>query len=310
MATSLTAKPVRATGTASRYAGLPKIPSNTPVATVGDRYPSSRIVRRSSVVSSLVSTPTWIAQAHSGNTKVCLVSGAGAVMSGYTVDPTAVDYASVTKTYRRPGNPNGGKPRYAHVLGDAEYTNAVGGVLTQTDVAEDRQSLLTGQNTWTESRKLPPLTTLSLVAPQTTHVYSSGTLGAIYAIGVESPVAFRYLGGSVTVGGVNPSVAPASLTVSVYAFPVDPGTLTASWAGRLLLGTMVLVPFVPNSITLTQAQMITAGVVRWNQFFLVVTAVGAPAPCFSTYSFRAPLDVPPPYDCAGVDSFIHGGLLT
>ncbi len=307
MATALTATPVRVVGGNARYTGLPKIPIDTAVATTDDKYPSSRIVRRASVVTSNATHPTWIAQAHSSGVKVCLVSGAATTMSGYTVDPTLVDYASVTRTYQRPRNQNGGKALYTVNLGTATLKYGATTLATQA-ITEDNQSLLSGLNTWTVARKLPPLTPLNLTTPSAINIYQSGVLGSIFDVPVSVGKAFRWLGGNVSVTATVPTTP---LTISVYAVPITAGHVDDLSATGVVVGTIATTPGVPTTRIFTAAEITTATVVRWDQFWLVAARTGgAPPTSTANYALYSPTDVPPPYDCPGVDSFISGGFLT
>ncbi len=315
MATDLTLKPMRHTGTNSRYTGLPKIGQNNAVFVAGDQYPSARLNRRGSVVSSNAATPTWMAQAHTGATKITMQSAANSIASVYTVDPTTVDWPNITLTHQRPRNPNGGIPRYTKALGTSRlYDNLFhpGPIFPDVDVqdvSEDRQLLLSDLNTWIEANKLPPLCTASLQAPNAEEVYASATVGHVEddSALVQSKV-LRWLGGKILVGVFAPTTIH---TVSVWAIQtVNPPFYDAPLASRVLLGTIVTVP--GHLVTATYSiATIGASITRWTQFWLNTTTPGGSEPgCVWTYTLYSPLDVPPVYDCPGVDCFLRGGFLS
>jgi hypothetical protein len=316
MAADITTQTVRryTSSALARYTGLPKIPQDLPVPEAGQRYPAAAVMRRSSVVPSTSVVPTWIAQPMSGSVKAVYTSVESSLVRGFPCDPSTVDWPSVTRTDKRPLNPNGGRSSFVHTLGTARLMNGATPLGTAT-ATEVRQPLLVGTrtalNTFTVARKLPPSCSAAIGAggvPLAFSSYDSGVLGAIYDTLPVSPKAFRWLGGSITVGAFIPII---SLTVNVYVVPVDPTTLDADFTAKVLLGSIAAVGSVLTTATYTAAQIAAATVVRWNWFFLMVARPGGvPGGSSATYTLFAPTDVPPPYDCPGVDGMLFGGFLT
>ncbi len=309
MGATLTVTPVKkAAAAATRYTGLPKIPQNTSVALDGDTYPGSRITRRASVVTS-ATDPTWIAQPNgTGTGAACLTSVTATAVSGHAVDTSAVSWASVTRTYQRPRNPNGGLPRFAVVVGTARLNSPYALQVTQS-ITETRQPLLSGANTWVTATKLPPIcTTETLTSTIDLRVYSvQSTLILVPpSLTAGNVRANQWLGGDLEVRFTHSG--PNQL-VNIKVVPITPGTLTDNITAAVTLGTINLVAGA-NVVVYTAANLVTAGVIRWNYFWVFADYVVGPGSDSPGWFFRAPLDLPPPYDFPGVDGFIPGGYLT
>lgn len=301
---------MRYTGTINLYAGFPAIPKNTPVATDGDRYPSSRAIRRSHSYDGVATyNYTWKFQ----DSYNCWNRVVGIVYAGFICSPATVTWGSVTKTYRRPANPNGGIPRWTKNIGTATLYDGVT-LLDSATVYEDRQPLMSAPNTFTECRKLPPEPFAN--SPSTfLSVYDSVspnlTIGADY--NSCSFAAKRYLGpdgvaytitGSVSTGG-------GGYTVDIWVVPIDPGTLTADVSAAVNVASVTETGGINTPYFISSTTLEAAGVVRWDQYWIYATSAGPIAGDWEIQVIlSSPLDIPPPYDCPGLTTVIPGGFYT
>ncbi len=278
----------------------PNLPAVTAAASAGDVYPSLRAVSRSSInVATSGAHLTWIAQDSLVGWSQAVMQTSIAFSPGceyIVVDPSTIDWTSITVTGPRPQNPGGGLPRFNTVLGTATITNGAV-TLASASAVEDTLPILSG-NTFTEARKLPPICSSSFigVAPFESQIYSRRTItlpsGAFFIQ--------RWLGGSITV-----AVANGSPTWNIIVWPLNPGTLTATFGSGVVLATVAN----GSTTTFTAAQLIAKGVIRWDQFVIGAGSVGIGQSV--TLTMLAPLDLPPPYDCPGYDvPMLKGGYLT
>ncbi len=293
---------VRYTGFGRVSTGLPIIPNTTDAPVAGDVFPHSRAIGRASIVDGAVPVRTWVAQ-DTGLGWYQAVKAVGNNTLGvnaaryYVCNPGLVDWASVIRTGRAPQNPEHGFRRWSNTIATATLKN--GGITLATGaVSEENERILVG-NSLVDASKVPPLCYANDVG---LNMYNSSEYYSSTPIPHPSPRygAFRWLGGALSVVCLN-----GTGTWTIRVVPINTGTYTDDIASSALLGTC------PNNAgaTFSAAALAAAGVVRWGQFWVYSTMLGGPLATIN-YRLFSPFDLPPPYDCNGLDvPELAGGYL-
>ncbi len=288
---------------------LPLHPQVMPAPVAGDRYPNARAISRISHRGDGLGTqhPTWVAQDTGGGWYQVIFMAGGFNQSAanyYICDPASVDWGSVVLTGLRPQNPIGGRNAYFVSVGTAKLKN--GATVMQSETAYHRLYPHLVGNSFISSFKTPPICFSQTSGGLPPFGYSTSPLDwKSYGIqtGFFFPVAAKlvhWLGGDLVVSRI-----PRLMDGSVTVYPVDPGTLEAQVSSGVNLGNVVA----GTARTFTTADLLAAGLVRWDFFF--ITSSVAPGPFDDCIVYlQAPLDLPPPYDAPGWDvPLIKGGYL-
>lgn len=318
---ALVLKPMRAVGSSViLITCIPQMPGITGAASPGDPPISVQTVRQHGHVNALSPrNSTWMAQARSGNCAVCYlgVNPYGVNNHGYFLcDPTLVDYSTITRTGSAPRcniNPpndsaNSWRP-FEKTLGTAKVVGSAGPGSPSAEalIYEDRVRVITPSGI-TVANKIPFIygtgTSDFLTETTTNLVTEAGS-----CVELEPYVWLRYIGGDVRVTFGQDSYGTGW---KLYVGKIDPVTLEATVFALLATGAG------STTTTLTQANMLTAGISRWDHVFFAANYVFAPeVPPEFIFNFDPgdsvtvelinTLDVPPWYTMPGVDDLIPGG---
>ncbi len=287
---------------------------------VGERrYPSSRAVRRArrpvDYDDTTTIAPTWI-QVNSFYPEFKALNDTNAASPGVfhggqlnnSFGGAYVDWAAMTRTWRRPRNPAGGIRRFVHDLGLAKVQWFAADIATQ-ELYEDRQMLLVPPNTYTEARKLAPDSSAQQYFNVDVIGYTSfGSYrahrwfgGSNDSLGNGNSIDFFvYAGGDVADFNIWIAwIDPGTLITDVYSF-VLVQTITDSGGG--------------NSFNISHDQLEAAGLVPFDQFWIYVeSAYSVPDPDTWTvdYQINLPDNIPPVYNCAGAfdNAYAPGGFI-
>lgn len=293
---------MRYTGLENDYAGFPILPQDTPVAVSGDVYPHSNVTRRTSGNDDAETYAyTW-----KFDGSQCWNRVFGIVVAGYVCVPALVDWTTVTRTFQRPRNPDGGIRRYTVTLWEATLTDGAADLFAE-DVYEDRQPLLTAPNTFTEARKLPPEASGDEPSVQ---FNSYGTISPSLTVGTTyadaSYRSIRHLGGGIF---GNIYTGGSGATVDFWIVPIDSTSHEGDVASATLLGSVTEVSGIPTGYVFNAAAIEAAGAVRWEHYWLYLTSAGPLDPgSETTVIFSPPDDIPPMYDCPGETTYAPGGF--
>lgn len=236
-------------------------------------------------------------------------------------NPDYVDWSSITRTGNIPRNTQGGRFRYTKFIGTVLVDDG-SSVSPLGPAYEERQPIRIG-NTLIEARKLAPIFDSSVYGSSTPDIDNFGWANILYVeILIDASSSFsttiihRRLSGIAdeTAYGRSEvliySTEPDPLnTIDIYIANVDPCTLTADKTTATLAGTIV--PGTLDAFFITDAIYASASIPRWNQFILyAIPTVGLSGGTQIGAQYFSPIDIPPPYQCPGVDGMIPGGYYT
>ncbi len=310
------------------YTGLPLMPAFR-LPQPGDAYPSSDVVQRSrrfttgaAPLDTSFAHGLWIARM-GGDTPgenipnvLSHQSGLFSEPDAFICDPDLVDWGSVVLTGRRRSNAQNGRIIYGHSIGNATLWQAGFTVTLAVNPAVEQRQPIFYQNTAVEARKLAPrvhdadIDNMGYKA-----IYQREDLSPIFGGFPDVFILSRYLCSSVDDAYPRGSILVTDNDVddtdvcSIYVAPVylDAGNWVADFDAAVTpVGTIVP----PGTFEIYPADMTAAGVVRWGFFYIWVTKTGGfggPGTIYADY--YSPVDVPPIYNCAGVDGMLKGGYL-